>query len=130
MPQPARQATQRRFSQAPTTTTRRLKTRRQWPAECPQCVHSRYRDRRDALCAVQAAVSILRSATQKSVWHISGCLALTCNLRHVHHGTFFFLENHLAARTFKPSETVDFVVVGSGAAGGVIARELAVAGFG
>ena len=35
----------------------------------------------------------------------------------------------MAARTFKPSETVDFVIVGSGAAGGVIARELSQAGF-
>ena len=32
-------------------------------------------------------------------------------------------------RTFKGSELVDFVVVGSGASGGVVARELAVAGF-
>jgi choline dehydrogenase-like flavoprotein len=31
--------------------------------------------------------------------------------------------------TFKPEETVDFVVIGSGAAGGVMAKELAVAGF-
>jgi choline dehydrogenase-like flavoprotein len=31
--------------------------------------------------------------------------------------------------TFKPTETVDFVIVGSGAAGGVIARELSQAGF-
>jgi choline dehydrogenase-like flavoprotein len=35
----------------------------------------------------------------------------------------------LPKRTFKPSEIVDFVVVGSGAAGGVIARELSQAGF-
>src|ERR1700690_3947021 len=32
-------------------------------------------------------------------------------------------------RTFNPSETVDFVIVGSGASGGVIARELSTAGF-
>jgi choline dehydrogenase-like flavoprotein len=35
----------------------------------------------------------------------------------------------LTTRTFKPSEMVDFVVVGSGAAGGVMARELSQAGF-
>jgi choline dehydrogenase-like flavoprotein len=35
----------------------------------------------------------------------------------------------LTRRTFKPGETVDFVIVGSGAAGGVIARELSQAGF-
>ncbi len=33
------------------------------------------------------------------------------------------------SRTFKSGETVDFAVVGSGAAGGVIARELSQAGF-
>jgi choline dehydrogenase-like flavoprotein len=33
------------------------------------------------------------------------------------------------ARRFKPSEVVDFVVVGSGAAGGVMARELSQVGF-
>ena len=32
-------------------------------------------------------------------------------------------------RTFTAGETVDFVIVGSGAAGGVLAKELAVAGF-
>ena len=30
---------------------------------------------------------------------------------------------------FKPSEEVDFVVIGAGAAGGVMAKELAVAGL-
>src|SRR5215470_13030482 len=30
---------------------------------------------------------------------------------------------------FKPSDTVDFVIVGSGAAGGIIAKELSTAGF-
>jgi choline dehydrogenase-like flavoprotein len=35
----------------------------------------------------------------------------------------------VSARTFKENETVDFIVVGSGAAGGVMARELALAGF-
>ena len=35
----------------------------------------------------------------------------------------------MPSRIFKPSEIVDFVVVGSGAAGAVIARELSQAGF-
>jgi choline dehydrogenase-like flavoprotein len=35
----------------------------------------------------------------------------------------------VTSRTFKADETVDFVVVGSGAAGGVVARELSRAGF-
>jgi choline dehydrogenase-like flavoprotein len=35
----------------------------------------------------------------------------------------------LNARRFKPDDVVDFAVVGSGAAGGVIARELSQAGF-
>src|ERR1700760_4993360 len=32
-------------------------------------------------------------------------------------------------KKFRPSEEVDFVVIGSGAAGGVMAKQLAVAGF-
>jgi choline dehydrogenase-like flavoprotein len=35
----------------------------------------------------------------------------------------------LTVRKFKPNEAVDFIVVGSGAAGGVMARELSQAGF-
>ena len=35
----------------------------------------------------------------------------------------------MSTRRFRPSETVDFAVVGSGAAGGVMARELSQAGF-
>ena len=34
----------------------------------------------------------------------------------------------MASKTYKPSETVDFVIVGSGASGGIIARELSRAG--
>src|SRR5689334_9654366 len=33
------------------------------------------------------------------------------------------------ARRFRPSEVVDFVIVGSGAAGGIIAKELSTAGY-
>ena len=35
----------------------------------------------------------------------------------------------MTGRKFKPSQTVDFVVVGSGAAGGVLARELSLSGY-
>ena len=35
----------------------------------------------------------------------------------------------MTARRFRPDEMVDFVIVGSGAAGGVMARELAASGF-
>ena len=35
----------------------------------------------------------------------------------------------MSAQTYRDSDTVDFVIVGSGAAGGVIARELAQAGL-
>jgi choline dehydrogenase-like flavoprotein len=35
----------------------------------------------------------------------------------------------MTGRTFKPNDTVHFIVVGSGAAGGVMARELSQAGF-
>jgi choline dehydrogenase-like flavoprotein len=31
--------------------------------------------------------------------------------------------------TYSPTEVVDFVVIGSGAAGGVVAKELSTAGF-
>jgi choline dehydrogenase-like flavoprotein len=35
----------------------------------------------------------------------------------------------VASRRFRPIETVDFVIVGSGAAGGILAKELSTAGF-
>jgi choline dehydrogenase-like flavoprotein len=35
----------------------------------------------------------------------------------------------MASKTFTTSETVDFIVVGSGASGGIMARELARAGM-
>ena len=38
-------------------------------------------------------------------------------------------QSRSAASRFSPSDTVDFVIVGSGAAGGIIAKELSTAGF-
>src|ERR1700728_1815674 len=35
----------------------------------------------------------------------------------------------MSGATFKPSDAVDFLVIGAGAAGGVMAKELSVAGF-
>src|ERR1700743_2558012 len=65
----------------------------------------------------------------KIVWHILAVFGLDASFAPCAPSRTLFLENRLAARTFKPSETVDFVVVGSGAAGGVMARELSQAGF-
>src|SRR5262245_36637893 len=38
-------------------------------------------------------------------------------------------QERLPARRFRPSDEVDFAIVGSGAAGGIIAKELSTAGF-
>ena len=65
----------------------------------------------------------------KIVWHILAVFGLDASFAPCAPSRTLFLENRLAARTFKPSETVDFVIVGSGAAGGVMARELSQAGF-
>src|SRR4030095_1093407 len=40
-----------------------------------------------------------------------------------------FGKNEMSTQTYRDSDTVDFVIVGSGAAGGVVARELAQAGL-
>src|SRR3990170_5008781 len=37
-------------------------------------------------------------------------------------------STHMDRKTYPTSETVDFIVVGSGSAGGIVARELALAG--
>ena len=39
------------------------------------------------------------------------------------------MSSSQAGRRFSPSDVVDFVIVGSGAAGGILAKELSVAGF-
>ena len=39
------------------------------------------------------------------------------------------MEQSSARAHFAPADTVDFVIVGSGAAGGIIAKELSTAGF-
>ena len=39
------------------------------------------------------------------------------------------VEQSPARARFAPADTVDFVIVGSGAAGGIIAKELSTAGF-
>jgi len=46
---------------------------------------------------------------------------------HPHHGVPQGAESQM--KTYRPSDEVDFVIVGSGAAGGVMARELSQAGF-
>ena len=45
---------------------------------------------------------------------------------HPHHPA---RQQQPAMRTYRPTDEVDFVIVGSGAAGGVMARELARNGF-
>src|SRR5450631_15724 len=64
----------------------------------------------------------------KIVWHISRSFGLDARIV-ASAPSRSRPENRLTKRTFKPNETVDFVIVGSGAAGGVIARELSQAGF-
>jgi choline dehydrogenase-like flavoprotein len=46
---------------------------------------------------------------------------------HAHHGAA--QPSQAQMKTYRPSDEVDFVIVGSGAAGGVMARELSQAGF-
>src|SRR5277367_3882543 len=102
--------------------------KRRCRAECSQCVHLVYSAVPGALRVRQDAANILPLATRIECGTFCASWALTRELRRVHHEKLS-PESLLPSHIFKPSETVDFVIVGSGAAGGVIARELSQAGF-